>query len=109
MAAYYRGYNSAATDAISDSRRWSKLYNFADFASQTTLDANHSVGHVFGRLGQGKNNMPDVFAPFRFKTTNATKQVMNVSIFPETGLTALAATKEIVIDVSEKTLVHDAF
>jgi len=97
------------TLAKEDANRLGHLYPDID----TTVTTSTSpvavkvadVGHVFGRLGQGKlANVGADVSPWKFATSATEKPTMMVSIFPsgKTYDVPAAADKAILLDVSEK-------
>jgi len=99
--------SGANTAAKEDANRLGHLYpdiNTTDTDS-TTATKIADVGHVFGRLGQGKlANVGADVSPWKFATSATEKPTMMVSIFPsgKTYDVPAAADKAILLDVSEK-------
>lgn len=89
---YYVPLNAAkivSGKAKYDARRFGNLYTNAVAPTTFTAPAAEydatawSVGHVYGRLGQGDNNMPGMVDAWRYDSTDVALPIMNVSIFPE--------------------------
>lgn len=92
-AVVYKMLDASSTVPTNDSFRYgylSVVEDVADIAALTApavlaYDPLVQASHIFGRLGQGEETMPDANAPFRWAAEDAQLQHMQVSIFPEDG------------------------
>jgi len=75
---------NADTTALNDAKRFGYVMSANEYLAATEFDsATAHAGHVFGRLGQGKWNMPGMYSPWKWNTDSASEfQYMMISVFP---------------------------
>jgi len=75
------------SDQAAQSRKIGYLATAGTYADNAAVadydDTDMPAGHVYGRLGQGKNNMPGVMAPWSYEQdANASDAIMYISVLP---------------------------